>query len=244
MSGSGLCDAVPGEIADGDALESLAEFGRTDLHLGVDEHEQADDHHPQTAVAANEHQEPDSGQQPRQDGAGSPCLACSPVAAPVLRPADRLDDTATVERCSRQQVERSEDRVDDREPHHDGGDRTVELSRTGRPPDAGEHDGEPEARKRPGGSDPALGACRRRLALQPCDATERPQLDRLGLDVVAAGGQRVGELVHEDRDEEADDSDRGGGPADGARQAGTEEHRDDGDAPVHVDPNAEPRAQP
>ena len=71
------------------------------------------------------------------------------------------------------------------------------------------HD-EDERHERPGDRDLELRAGRARVARHLRDAAEEPQVDAADLDPLAAGDERVAELVQDERDEE-------------------QEHRGDGD---------------
>ena len=67
--------------------------------------------------------------------------------------------------------------------------------------DGGDDDHE-QGGRRPGGGDAELGAGRGRLGAHVHQAAEEEQVDAGDLDPLAAGGERVAELVDDDRAEE------------------------------------------
>src|SRR5690606_4371731 len=93
--------------------------------------------------------------------------------------------------------------------------------------------------ERPGRGDPAGGARRVGVLVEVGEAAEAPQLDRRRLDAEAPRSERVGELVQEDGDEEAEHA--GGGQQE-VEILGEEEAEQTGDherGPVHPDGRAE-----
>jgi hypothetical protein len=95
-----------------------------------------------------------------------------------------------------------------------------------------------QADRRPGDGDQTVGAGAGRLAVEPGDATERPQIDRLGAHSVVARHHRVAELVREDRREERDGGHDAAEEAQVGRQQHAEPHGDDRHAPVCSHGNA------
>jgi hypothetical protein len=104
-------------------------------------------------------------------------------------------------------------------------------------------DADGDAGERTGGGDPSLRLRGGGLAAEAGDAAERPQLDRLGGDAEAAGGERVTELVEDDREEETERADDRRADADHAAEAGADEHGDQRRAPVHLEVDAAEAAQ-
>ena len=96
-----------------------------------------------------------------------------------------------------------------------------------------------QADERTRDGDQTVGTRGRWLTVEPGDAAECPQVDRLGLDAVAAGDEGMAELVGEDREEEGDHGDDAGNDAEPSGQADAEQHGDERHAPVRTHRDAE-----
>ena len=141
------------------------------------------------------------------------------MAVPVLRPSDRLHDPTTVEWCSGQEVERRQHRVDQGEPGHERPHVGTAGTGVSEPPGNRREPCERCARDRSGRGDPPFGSGGRRFAVEPRQAAERPELDRLGADAEPASRECVCELVDQDRREEADHAGEGPSPPGRAGEA-------------------------
>ena len=123
-------------------------------------------------------------------------------------------------------------------------------------PDPGEHvrvqyEGEPERATRPiskltagpGDGDQAVGLGCGGFPIETGDAAERPEVDRLGVDAVAACDECMAELVQQDGGEERDGGDQARDDAERDGEVDAEEHGDERHAPVGADGNSGVPAQ-
>ncbi len=208
--------------------------------------------HPRQTTCGEDHREP------LAELCGDACAGCL-LARPS--PHDRPRDPATVERKRGHQVEHQDQYVDREQPakrqqHRSDVNRGRQLDRMPQPVRADDreidhqaHEHARERHHRTGDRDPELFARRVRVAAHLCQPAEQEQVDPLHVDPLAAGDERVAELVHDQRPVEQQHGDHGRRVRDGVRalQRVPERPRDKEDdqeqqqepASIHADPDAE-----
>ena len=195
---------------------------------------QEDAHEQQARVARGQEPQPADDGGPREGTADLDRQAARVVPPHPLRQ-HRPQHPAAVHREDRDEVRGAEHQVGDGE-HAEGG-----VAEQQHPPPADRGEDEVGGRARHRDRDLLIG-----ILVHALDRGHAPpgvQRDVLRADAVAAGGERVAELVQHDRDEAAHEHRRRGDRAGhGAREVGADREREqDGERPVELERNGEGR---
>src|SRR6185312_874626 len=249
------------DVADAHVLELFGQRGLREQRARRAAHHQADEHEPERVQAERTQHAPqaDSDQHDRERLSGARGDAGAGVAFAADAPHERAQDPAAVQRVGGDQVEEEHDRVHrheeaERQQHRRDVRARAEQRRVDEAMRADEREADEHAqnddrqrRERSGAGDLQLLARAAAFAAQQREPAERGDRDAGDVDPVAAGGERVAQLVHDDRREQQQRArDRGqvGGPVRAAERAlerarQQEDHDEQHDEPAEVDADAD-----